>query len=242
MLPTNERGEYITIRNVFHSLNTRLDEINDGISDLVSIETEISVAEITFAIEKYNNGFSPSELLIEINYSMGLILKIQEAIDIFDGSSLTTSWFSYQDILDELKYELNYYKLCLEKVSNKLVLHLKSKEEEEEVKSAINKIPINITVPQFSRLLSLFCNEDKRTDISKIFDSELSKLCTAMITIFKQPNGEDISYNSLSDKKNNDKYKIRVLEFWRERFKAYHILCANLIIEEVEKENKKKKV
>lgn len=247
MPPTDFEGNTPPIEDLFYLLNTRLSFIRAGIAKQGKFydgeDYECKPHEVFFEIHSKVHRHNRALVLCEIEDSLELIHTIQESIDKLpqeEERDTSHPWYVPIDNTMIIKEELENYKTFLEGLKENPILS-RQNSAVLDIKEIGDKIPIQITIPQFSRLLSLFCSEDKRTDITKIFDSELSKICAAMITIFKQPDGKVISYKSLSDKKNNDKYKIKDLEFWRDRFKAYQILCANLILEE-EKKNKNKKV
>jgi hypothetical protein len=246
MLPKNEKGEKISIDDVFHSLNKRLNSIWMGIN---SLDTSYSGDEFGYRIydsideiKNYIDGFPATEALKAILYPLSIIEKIRELIEaILNRPAIPQSddsWAIPQvNDFTKIKEELCEYELFLESIQD-LLLH---REEVEGNTSTINnRIPIKITVPQFSRLLSLLCNEDNRTDVEKIFDTDMTKLCNAIITIFKQEDGRVFTFNSLYDKQYDERYKIQVLDFWIKRFKAYQLLCANLKAEEEKKIFKRK--
>jgi len=228
MLPTNESGAYITIENVFHDLKTRLIEIQFGISNPINIERDIKSSEILFAINKYIMGFPPEPVISEIGYSIDLIVQIQEFIVKNVDNIKTDSWINYDDIFKEIDNELTIYKSVLE---NFMIEFKKRELTADENIISTEKIPINITVPKFSLLLSLLCIEDNKTKIKPVFNTELTTLVSAVIKICSHPNGKSISYDSLYDKRTSEKYKVKVLEFWRDRFNSYEARCKNILSE-----------
>ena len=115
-LPRNERGEKITIEEVFLSLNTRLNNIKMGIDDFQGSYTGYEYGydreESINIIQNLIHGFPVPRSIGSISYPLELIVKIQEIIaDLNENSNTETkdSWIDYQENFDNINRELTQY-------------------------------------------------------------------------------------------------------------------------------------
>ena len=224
MLPTDESGDITTIENVFHSLNTRLNGIKNANIDLGDLMSGYgySYQDSIFEINNKYFAFSPTKVLGEVNYSLGLINRIQESTpNLIDNKSnqVQDSWLNDQSQFDKIKEELTHYAQFLERIREELLIRLNSTETNATVNS--EKIKINITIEQLGGLIYYLNNERNFSGNVKIFKADLTQLCKSFSTILCKADGNEIAfdplYNSVSALKNN----ASIINFWKDKFIRY---------------------
>jgi hypothetical protein len=229
MLRTNERGEIITIENVFHSLTTRLSLLKNGLKEWGDIEYDFKA--IMQEIESQIYGYESSKALSFINISKNSIKQIELSGKIV-FRNLTDSW-GYNQV-DEDNYfqgisiELNYYTISLELMERELV-EIESHSTELFNVNNSDKIPINISIPRLSWLVHFMVGENGEFD--KLFSAEKRSFCKRLIMILKHPTGGSISLNSICDKWSDEPSMKASLEFWIDTFGKYQTKCNRILRE-----------
>ncbi|HCE56629.1 MAG TPA: hypothetical protein DER09_02255 [Prolixibacteraceae bacterium] len=229
MLRTNEKGEIITIENVFHSLTTRLSLLKNGLNEWSDLEYDFKTA--IKEIESQIYGHESSKALPFVSFSKNSIKQIEESgKNVF--RNLSYRWgYSQEDEdkhLQDISNEINYYSNSLHRMEEEL-LEIESQSVELFALNSSDKIPINITIPKLSWLIHFMVGDNKEFD--KLFESEKMAFCRGLITILKKPNGDNISIYSIYNKWTDESEMETSLKFWRDRFGEYRTKCVNKLIE-----------
>ena len=242
MLPTKENGDVISIENVFHSLNTRLNSI------LVNgnLDSGYSNTESIMDVESKIFGFPAAKALPEINYSLGLLSRIQESKVLLiendnlienNGNQIDDLWSNStkaneQNKINEINEEIAQYKLSLEKLKEEMLIRLNLTESYIVPKGG--KIKINIKIEQFGALIYFLYNEKHFNGNVGIFKTDLNKLCDAFSAIFVHSDGKDFGEESLINHVSGFKKNKAVIIFWKEKFIKYFNQSSKLL-DEVDK-------
>lgn len=216
MLPTNESGETTTIENVFHSINTRLINIKSGLNNLgvsySGYEYGYSYEESISDIQSKVYAFPPAKVIGAIHYSLQLITKIQQQLELINVEKQpTNSWISNEGHIEEIKREMTQYELYLEKTQDELLFRL---EEEENLIPNFEKIKINLLIEQFAGIIYFLDND-------QVFKAKTKPLCRAVSKIFCQKNGEEINPEYLNNQVYQFKYDGTLVSLWTKKFQEY---------------------
>lgn len=226
MLPRNEHGEFITIKNAFHSLNTRLFKLKRGIEDIQEVEADFR--SVIKDLESLVLGYSPNDVLSHISYSLSLITEIRELgtgiVKGIEGPWALTAAEESQ-VYNTLDNELSFFESSLKDLESKFTQQ-QDFFGQHIVVSGLEKIKTTISVPQLSWLMKFLMDKDEG-----IFVGPRTQLCRGFSDIIMQENGDDISSNTLYNKCTEESSMKSSLEFWRERFRGYEIKCTNILRE-----------
>lgn len=227
MPSTNENVEGPSIEKVFHSINTRLNNIKMGITDLGNSysgdEYGYRISDSIDVIRIHIQVFTATKALNATYYPLSLIERIQELIETNLNIPVVPqpddSWaISQINDFTKIKEELSEYKLFLEAIQYGLFDRI---DVEGNTSPNNDRIKINITVEQLGALIYFLNNNDDFKKNEKIFNAELKSLCLALSSILCLPNGETISPKSMNNNSSSFKKNIASLTFWKEKFISY---------------------
>lgn len=244
MLPKDFEGNTPTIKDVFHTLETRLSFIMAGIAKYRKYydgkDYECNPQEAMFEIQSRVYGYHSELVFGEIVDILELIHRIQVAIDELpqeEERDTSHEWFVPIDNTMKFIEELDIYKVFLEGIQESPLFHQNSSVTN--LDSSLNKIKINITVEQLGALIYFLNDENHFIGNVRIFQTDFKKLCKVFRAIFIKPDGSDFAeeslYNEVSGfKKNKNKIAIN---FWKDKFIKY-MNQSNILLTQVDEPSK----
>lgn len=227
MLPKNESGEKITIEDVFHSLNRRLNAIWMGINSHGNLYTGYEfgyrISDSIDEITNYVDGFPAIIALNATLYPLSIIEKIREKIeanlDLPMISKSDDSWpISTVNNFIQIKEELAEYELFLKQFQDVLLMRI---DLDGNSSFCNDKIKINITVEQLGALIYFLNNTKEFQKNEKVFNAELISICRVLSTILCSSNGDPISAESIKNNSSYFKKNEKCIAFWKEKFISY---------------------
>jgi len=221
MLPKNYEGNSIPIEEIFHTISTRLFNLQRG--NLKHTSDFDSPEECINNISDNILGYEPLIALRKCQLIQASINEISDSsADIINKLPIIQD--SWEKVPDELFHQakLNEFNNELELYNNffsDLIAHLSKLVDIDTTAIQIEKTKTTLSVRQFSYLLRILLDEKEGIFEKPNRKTLIANLSQIIETKGSSKNSSKSMYNKRSDREPN------VIEFWKTKFISFYNIC-----------------